>query len=490
MAPLRNPPNRNVVASAAATRRSGMRGGPRPRPAANGGMPARRRRAGLPGPSTAPGTLYSVTFRGIWQGVWRQPLSFKLVCLYLFMEYVRPQQIWTAIAGPPYSKFIIAFAALAMLFEGRRIRVKLPEIVLIGFTLVVLASSVLAESPPVAWDNISLYLSWLVVYVLISNCVDDEDRFLIFTLSFILYSFKMAQHGTRSWASDGFAFRGWGTNGAPGWFANSGEFGIQMCIFFAVVVMFTRSLSEYWPKWKRYVFWAMVASGVMGIVGSSSRGALVGLAALALWMLAKSRYKVRGLLATGVLALAVYKLLPPEQIARLQSMGTDDTSTSRTELWRHGIEMFQSHPVLGIGYNNWSWYSTLHYGSPLLPHNIFVEAGAQLGFLGLIGFVALIAVTLLVNHRTRRIAKSLERGRFLHDMADGLDAALISYLACGFFVTVLFYPFFWINLAMTVALNNAALARAEASSRSVTPAPVWRRSSRPVSGQAGIARLP
>ena len=109
-----------------------------------------------------------------------------------------------------------------------------------------------------------------------------------------------------------------------------------MCIFFAVVVMFTRSLSEYWPKWKRYVFWAMVASGVMGIVGSSSRGALVGLAALALWMLAKSRYKVRGLLATGVLALAVYKLLPPEQIARLQSMGTDDTSTSRTELWRTG----------------------------------------------------------------------------------------------------------------------------------------------------------
>ena len=75
-------------------------------------------------------------------------------------------------------------------------------------------------------------------------------------------------------------------------------------------------------------------------------------------------------------------------------------------------------------------------------------------------------------------------------MADGLDAALISYLACGFFVTVLFYPFFWINLAMTVALHNAAVGRAEGSSRSLTPAPVWRRSSRPVSGQAALARSP
>jgi hypothetical protein len=27
-------------------------------------------------------------------------------------------------------------------------------------------------------------------------------------------------------------------------------------------------------------------------------------------------------------------------------------------------------------------------------------------------------------------------------------------MVTGFFVTVLFYPYFWVNLAMTVALNN------------------------------------
>jgi hypothetical protein len=46
---------------------------------------------------------------------------------------------------------------------------------------------------------------------------------------------------------------------------------------------------------------------------------------------------------------------------------------------------------------------------------------------------------------------------FLFEMAHGLDAALIGYLASGFFVTVLYYPFFWINFAMTVALHRAAL---------------------------------
>jgi hypothetical protein len=41
-------------------------------------------------------------------------------------------------------------------------------------------------------------------------------------------------------------------------------------------------------------------------------------------------------------------------------------------------------------------------------------------------------------------------------MAQGLDCSLVGYLVAGFFVTVLYYPFFWINLAMTVALHNAA----------------------------------
>ena len=41
-------------------------------------------------------------------------------------------------------------------------------------------------------------------------------------------------------------------------------------------------------------------------------------------------------------------------------------------------------------------------------------------------------------------------------MAHGLDGALVGFLVCGFFVTVLYYPYFWINLAMTTSLYEAA----------------------------------
>jgi O-antigen ligase len=404
------------------------------------------------------------------------------------MEYVRPQQIWDSIAGPPYSKFVIGFAIVAFFKEGRTIRIKAAEVVLGIFLLIVLASSVFAVSPEASWANISLFLSWVVVYVLIANGADTEGRFLVFTLTFILYSFKMSQHGTRSWVETGFAWRDWGTNGAPGWFSNSGEFGIQMCIFFPIVVYFVRALSRHWPRWKQYAFWGIAATGVTSIIASSSRGALFGLAAVAMWMLIKSRYKIKALIGTAVLGAAVYWLLPQEQIVRLQTMGDDKTSLSRTTLWQHGREIMASHPVLGIGYDNWSSYNAVHYGSPLLPHNIFIQAGAELGFTGLFGFIALIILTFAINRRTRQLMKARGAdGLFMFQMAHAFDAALVGYLVPGFFVTVLFYPFFWINLAMAVALHNAAVgatARVDTSSAGRQP-PQRNRSLAPTRGGGG-----
>ena len=440
-----------------------------------------------PVPVVAPLQLYALRLRGIWDFVKRQPASFKLVCLYLFMEYVRPQQIYEGIAGPPYAKIIIGLAMLAFFLEGRAFRLRLAEGILALFTVAVLASSFMAISPEASYAQLSIYLSWVLIYLLIANSVDTEERFLVFVLSFILYSFKMAEFGTRSWAEAGFHFRDWGINGTPGWFSNSGEFGIQMCVFLPIAIYFTRSLSRNWSRWKHYLFWSMPVCAVLSIIGSSSRGALVGLGAVTLWMLLKSPYKFRALLGTVVLAAAVYWLLPPEQMARLQSMGDDGTSISRTTLWSRGLQLMQDYPITGIGYKNWSPYMQAHYGSPLLPHNIFVEAGSELGYTGLLGFIALIVLTFAINFRTRRLVRHLPSGsRFLFDMAHGLDAALVGYLASGFFVTVLFYPFFWINLAMTVALYNAALHKV--SEAGVTSTGRQRQSAPVLRGVPGRAR--
>ena len=93
----------------------------------------------------------------------------------------------------------------------------------------------------------------------------------------------------------------------------------------------------------------------------------------------------------------------------------------------------------------------------------------------------ILGVTLATNGRTRRRAARAPNGRLIFLMAHSLDAALMGFLASGFFVTVLYYPFFWINLSMTVALNQ--VARHELAALPA-PAAIRRRSA------AGLARLP
>ena len=398
--------------------------------------------------------------RAIWAFLRRQPPSYLLVLVYLLFEYVRPQVIYDWLTGPPYVQIVMILCIFAFLLERRRLRLGVMESLLAVFSGVVLASAVGAFYPETAYDRLSLYFTWVVIYLMIANAVDTEERFLLFVFTFILYSLKMSFFGTRSWAMAGFVFREWGASGAPGFFRNSGEFGIQMCIFLPIIVAFIQALGPKWPRWKRVVAWVAAFTAVTGIVASSSRGAFIGLAAVALWMAIRSGKKIRAFLAVVAIAAIVYAITPDEQMQRLEVMGEDPTSISRTTYWKNGLEMMNDNPILGIGYYNWVPYHAAYYGTPAYPHNIFIQAGAELGYVGLFAFLALMGATFVLNHKTRRLAKQRgEEGRFMLMMAHGLDGAMVGFIASGFFVTVLYYPFFWINLAMTVALHNAALNR-------------------------------
>ena len=123
--------------------------------------------------------------------------------------------------------------------------------------------------------------------------------------------------------------------------------------------------------------------------------------------------------------------------------------------------MTNDHPWLGIGYGNWIPYYEDHYGyqgREEVAHNTFVQAASEMGYTGL-GRVSLLLIgcTFLINSRSRaRGIRAGPAGRLTYYLANGLDGALIGYLVSGFFMSVLYYPYIWINLGMTVALNTVA----------------------------------
>jgi probable O-glycosylation ligase (exosortase A-associated) len=404
--------------------------------------------------------LYSMKIGAIWVALKEERASFWLICIYLMLEYVRPQTIFPVIDVLPYALLTLILAFLAYVLERDKQRVKNPENkLLIVFFLVIILSSSFAYSPETSFSGLSLFVSWMVVYFLIINIVNTERKFLIFFLSFLLYNFKMSQHGFISWAQHGFEFRNWGVTGAPGWFQNSGEFGIELCIFLPLSIYFIHSLRSHWSRLKLAFFALLPFTAIASVIATSSRGAMIGATAALLWMVLKSKAKLTAMVLIGIVLAGAYSYLPPKSYERLQASGTDNTSVARLTRWKAGLEIMEQFPVLGIGYHNWAKYYGNVYAptddASLLVHNIFIEAGSELGYSGLSVYLLMILYTFVNNRRTRQLAL-LTDNKFIYYTAHGLDAALIGFMVSGFFVTVLYYPYFWINMSFTVALNNVA----------------------------------
>ena len=409
--------------------------------------------------------LYAVRVKGIWAYLKTQDILFWLINIYLFMEYVRPQTIYPSIDLFPFVAVLLIFTLVVFLFRHNLPLVKNPvNKLLILFFVVILLSSVFALAPKVAFDKVPEFITWMIVFFLIINIVNTEKRFFVFMLAFLLYSFKMAQFSFRQWMASGFAFMDWGSGGGPGWFHNSGEFGIQMCIFLPLSACFFFALKEHWPRWKKILFLFFPFAALTGTISSSSRGAVVGVVCVLFFMFMQGKHRLKGLVALGIILALVYFLMPDQQLERFQSAGKDDTSTSRLIYWERGLELLSLFPFIGVGYNNWLVAQKKIFGldNQQLSHNIFIQCASELGYIGLLVFIMMILYTFVNNFRTRKLAlqhgweKKEVKMRFLYYMAYGLDGALVGYLASGFFITVLYYPYFWINLAMTVSLNAIA----------------------------------
>ncbi len=411
--------------------------------------------------------------RAIWHALLASPWSFRWTCMYVFWEYVRPQSIYTFLQGVPWSRASIILAMVAFVAEGARFRSRtILNVSLLAFSMIALASSLTAEYPDVALNQLPIYWNWVVAFALIANTATTERRWFLFIVLFLLWSFKMSQHGAITWIKRGFSFASWGVSGSPGWFQNSGEFALQMGIFVPFSIYFILAVKPHVSKLTRWALWAMPVTGVFSVIASSSRGGQLALALVALVAVSRGKKRVRNMVGLAVMAPLLWMITPAEQKARFQTAGEDDTSQQRQLFWKRGLEMAAERPVLGIGYGNWIPAYKARYYVPgdtlnrfdtkgqlrVLPaHNSFVEVVSELGYTGLLVFVWLLCAIFVVNMQTRKVLQRIgPRGRFLELMSRGLDDGVIAFSVAGFFMSVAFYPFVWFQLAMTAALHTAA----------------------------------
>lgn len=404
--------------------------------------------------------LYAVKIRSIWQAVKQEHISFWALVAYFFFEYVRPQSIYPVIEVIPWAQLCL-IAALLGAFSDKSVKwvscVENKHFVF--FFIIVVLSSLFAFQPSVSWSAKTDILNWILVYFLVITILNTEKRFFIFLLGFLLFSFKMSQHGFFSWARRGFSFTNWGLIGAGGWFQNSGEFAIQMLIFGSMSAAFVFALKDRWGKYKKWFFYFMPFSAFMTVLGASSRGSQLALLVIGLLLMVRLKAGFKVFIALIVVMFLAYIILPEDQIQRFTQMGDDKNSITRFAYWSYGWEVIKDHPLFGVGYNNWLSYAHFDrpggivFGRTQLPHNIYIEVASESGLLGFFSFMFLVIYAFVINARTRKMAVQLKHKLF-NFITYGFSMGLVGYLVAGTFVTVFYYPFFWVQIALIVALHN------------------------------------
>jgi len=258
--------------------------------------------------------------------------------------------------------------------------------------------------------------------------------------------------------SRGFEYDRFGATAGMAWLKNSGEFAIQMCIIFSISSYLLMSLWNRVNMPKKILLLLVPITCFGSVIASGSRGGMLGIAVVIIVMFLWSKRKLWGAVMISLMVLSAPLLLTERDIERFQNIGSvyDTTGMNRLERWSKGIIMFKENPVFGVGFENWAeadW--RMFNGTGAECHNIFIECISELGLAGLVTFLMLLFYTFKNNRETRELSIN-DENRFVYNMAKSLDIALIAYLVTGFFVTVLYYPYFWVNLGMTVALNTVA----------------------------------
>lgn len=235
-------------------------------------------------------------------------------------------------------------------------------------------------------------------------------------------------------------------------------------------------------KMVRIGFISAIIFTVACVLGTMSRGGLVGLLALALWFVLTSRRKFISLFVIVIFGFTAVAVAPDRMFSRVSTMEEIQSDTSfmgRVAAWKISSAVALKNPVFGGGFHAIQYtpiWSSFRYSQGFLgwvdtpppdergkaAHNIFFETLGDLGFVGVGLFSLLLVNALVARAEIRRLTKS-GQWMWARDMSDMLFLAIFAYAVSGSAVSMAYFePYYVILMAMEMlrqwTRNEAKLA--------------------------------
>ena len=312
---------------------------------------------------------------------------------------------------------------------------------------------------PSATTMLAIYGSHMLFLITTICVVDSLPRFRWTLLVAVGAMGFVSLYVLRDWQVGSAVY---GLNYRPGYVAGDANFftaSVLLCLPVALVLLWREKNLLI----KFYCLGCLVIT-LAAITVAASRGGFLGLLAMMIWLLWRSRNRMRNLLLVGVcmgLFLAVSPLSPVKRFLHPDYSDTDSVQI-HLELWRAGLKIVRDHPLAGIGVGQFksavSAYSHVKNLS-MLAHNTYLEIAAEMGIPGLILFLAMFGFSFRSLSEVRLADQ--DPAKFLSSTATAIQAGLLGFAVAAFFVSAEFLRMFWFMLFLSIcmkALNKEHLA--------------------------------
>lgn len=407
---------------------------------------------------------------------------------------------WTALVIPsffsygyagdiPYNKVVAIITLLAWLFsrEPKTLpaNTTMALIALFGVwgTISALTGISATDNAMLEWGN---FIKILVFAFVVAGLMTSKDRMIALLYAAVLsLGFHGVVAGAKFLASGG-ASHIYG----PGLsiIGDNNAFALAMIIMLPIVFYLYRQSNH------RLIKLALMGSIVLmvaTVMGTSSRGGLIGIVALGGFAFMRSKNKLRNAMIATPLIVAALAFAPQQWSERMDTIKTADQDTSfmgRVIAWKQSTLIALDHPVFGGGFHAvqdlaiWIEYAQKFHRLDFVPtadpnpvhafaaHSIYFQTLGDLGFFGLAIFLGILSSSWRNTAAIIRAARDRPEWLWASDLARSLQYSLFAYVVVGAALNMAYFDFTYMLFALLAALRRLVTQ----STGAVEPASVAR----------------
>jgi len=393
------------------------------------------------------------------------PFAFKRpvigALLFTWVSLMNPHRMTYGFAFTFPFAAIIAIATTLFLFTSREPK-KLPvtpvTITLIVFMAWMTLTSFFALEPDLVWrefDRVSKTFYMVIITMMVINNTKDLKIFVwVVALSLGLFGMK---GGLFTLASGGH-FRVYGPAGSY-----IGENNGMALALVTTLPLIWYLRTQVTNKWIMLVLTAMTALTAVSVVGSYSRGALIGGVCMLFLLWTHSNKKAQ----TAIILLAVVALIvtvmPAAWFDRMDTINDykeDGSALGRINAWKFALNIASTFP-LGGGYNVFTPRMFMLYApEPYnyhVAHSIWFQVLGDHGFVGLAMFIALMIFAWRTGTRVRKFCRTQPDLKWAENLARMCQVCIIGYAVSGSFLSLAYFDLYYDIIIILVCLEKILL---------------------------------